>query len=218
PHPNTPKSLKDFILSSEGGSGFKLELKKCFRVAQTLARAIGAFHSDGWLYKNIRAHTVKFFFHENRKRCDFENPYWTDFEFTRRVAPHAIDIEHEIYRHPNLQGLPNASFSKFHDIYSLGVVLLKVGLWQTAKQSYDDIITYDLDDVVPMANLMAQKLRNAYLEDAKKKLAHRMGSKYQQAVFVCLDGDWYDMMASRDFANEFQKRIVQKVEIKAFIS
>ncbi|PNP84103.1 hypothetical protein FNYG_02791 [Fusarium nygamai] len=219
-----PKSLNDFILSGEDGSGFKLELKQRFHVAQTLARAIGAFHSDGWLHKNIRAHAVKFFFHKSTKRCDFENPYLTDFEFSRPVAgvtrlvPHAIDTEHEVYRHPDRQGLPNASFSKIHDIYSLGVVLLEIGLWQTAKQIYDDIVKYDLDGVVPAANVMAQKLRSAYLDDARKRLAHRMGSEYQGAVLACLDGEWHDLIGRRDFANEFQKRVVQKVDIKAFIT
>ncbi|KAF5573699.1 hypothetical protein FPCIR_13873 [Fusarium pseudocircinatum] len=219
-----PKSLNDFILSGEDGSGFKLELKQRFHVAQTLARAIGAFHSDGWLHKNIRAHAVKFFFHENTKRCDFENPYLTDFEFSRpvagvtRLAPHAIDTEHEVYRHPDRQGLPNASFSKIHDIYSMGVVLLEIGLWQTAKQIFDDIVKYDLDGVVPAANVMAQRLRGAYLDDARKRLAHRMGAEYQQAVLACLEGEWHDLIGRRDFANEFQKRVVQKVDIKVFIT
>ncbi|CVL11807.1 hypothetical protein FPRO06_13102 [Fusarium proliferatum] len=148
----------------------------------------------------------------------------TDFEFSRpvadvtRLAPHTIDTEHEVYRHSDRQGLPNASFSKIHDIYSLGLVLLEIGLWQTAKQIYDDIVKYDLNGVAPTANVMAQKLRSAYLDDARKRLAHQMGSDYQGAVLACLDGEWHDLIGRRDFANEFQKRVVQKVDIKAFLT
>ncbi|RYP46713.1 hypothetical protein DL768_007121 [Monosporascus sp. mg162] len=219
-----PKSLNDFILSSEKEPRFKLELKQRFYVAQTIARAIGAFHSDGWLHKSIRAHAVQFFFLEDSHTCDFANPYLTDFEFSRpvagvtRLAPRAVDIDHEVYRHPDRQGLPNASFSKIHDIYSLGVVLLEIGLWQTAKQIYDDIIKYELDGVAPAGGPTAQMVKDAFLQDAKERLAHRMGSAYQEAVIACLNGEWDDLVGSRDFANEFQKRVVQKVDIKAFVA
>ncbi|KAF6815285.1 serine threonine protein kinase, partial [Colletotrichum sojae] len=93
-----PKSLNDFILSSE--PRYKLELRQRFFVAQTVARAIGAFHSDGWLHKSIRAHAVKFFFLLDGT-CDFVNPYLTDFEFSRplagitRLLPQAVDVDHE---------------------------------------------------------------------------------------------------------------------------
>ncbi|CAF3543479.1 unnamed protein product [Fusarium graminearum] len=217
-----PKSLRDLILSAGDTSGSKLELKQRFHVAQVLARAIGAFHSDGWLHKSIRAHAIKFFFHEESQRCDFENPYLTDFGLSRpvagvtRLAPHKIDIDHEIYLHPDRQGQPNVSFNKIHDIYSLGIVLLEIGLWQTAKQIYQDIIRFEFKGKVPKVDVAARALRKNYLRDAEERLAHRMGESYQQAVLSCLQGDWDDLIGSRDFANQFQKRIVEKVGIKAF--
>ncbi|KAM0421122.1 hypothetical protein ACHAPT_011014 [Fusarium lateritium] len=216
-----PKSLNNFILSSSNEPYYKLELKQRFHVAQTIARAIGAFHSDGWLHKSIRAHAVKFFFLDDDGKCDFANPYLTDFEFSRpvagmtRLAPGAVDVDHEVYRHPDRHGLPNASFNMTHDIYSLGVVLLEIGLWQTARQIHDDIVKYDLDG--DAGKITAQMVKNAFLQDAKERLAHRMGSAYQEAVIACLDDDWESFVGSRDFANEFQRRVVQKVDIKAFV-
>lgn len=59
------KILNHLILSGEDDSGFKLELKQRFHIAQILAHTIGAFHSDSWLYKNARAQAVRFFFHKN---------------------------------------------------------------------------------------------------------------------------------------------------------
>ncbi|KAL2674012.1 hypothetical protein Neosp_012458 [[Neocosmospora] mangrovei] len=216
-----PKSLNDFILSSKKEPNYKLELKQRFHVAQTIARAIGAFHSDGWLHKSIRSHAIKFFFLDDRGDCDFANPYLTDFEFSRpvagmtRLAPGAVDIDHEVYRHPDRLGSPSTNFSMTHDIYSLGVVLLEIGLWQTARQTYDDIVKYDLGG--DAAKLTALTIKNAFLQDAKERLAHRMGSAYQEAVVACLDDDWELLVGSRDFANEFQRRVVQKVDIRAFI-
>lgn len=216
-----PKSLNDFILSSELEPRYKLELKQRFFVAQTVARAIGAFHSDGWLHKSIRSHAVKFFFLLDGT-CDFANPYLTDFEFSRplagitRLLPQAVDLDHEVYRHPDRHGLPGTSFSKMHDIYSLGVVLLEIGLWQTARQIYDDVVKYELDGDAKA--LQPQQIKEAFLQDAKERLAHRMGTSYQEAAIACLDDDWDEFVGSRDFAQEFYKRVVQKVDIKAFIS
>jgi hypothetical protein len=99
-----PVSLHDQI--SSGGEEDKLSLNDRFRVARTIARSIGAFHSDGWLHKSIRSHAVKFFFPEGGSAPDAANPYLTDFEFSRPekmetgkiIRP--VQIEHDIYRHP----------------------------------------------------------------------------------------------------------------------
>lgn len=222
--PNTsdrmPKSLNDFIKASELEPKYKLVLSQRFSVAQTMAHAISAFHSDGWLHKSIRSHAVKFFFLADSRKCDFENPYLTDFEFSRplggvtRLAPQAIDLEHDLYRHPDRHGLPGTSFGKMHDIYSLGVVLLEIGLWETARHVHDEVVKYERegDSLDP---LNPQEIKEAYLLDARERLAHRMGTSYQEAVVACLDGDWDELVGSRDFAKEFYKRVVQKVDIKA---
>ncbi|KAI8208408.1 hypothetical protein K4K52_001393 [Colletotrichum sp. SAR 10_76] len=219
----TPKSLNDFIQSSELEPKYKLELKQRFFVAQTMAHAIGAFHSDGWLHKSIKSHAVKFFFLPDGRKCDFANPYLTDFEFSRpiagitRLAPQAIDLDNDVYRHPDRHGLPTTSFSKMHDIYSLGVVLLEIGLWQTARQIHDEVIEYEREGD-GIASLKPQEIKKAFLQDARERLAHRMGTSYQEAVIECLNGDWDELTDSRDFAKEFYKRIVQKVDIKAFVA
>jgi hypothetical protein len=216
-----PQSLHDFILSNE--PQYKLELKQRFYVAQTVARSIGAFHSDGWLHKSIRSHAIKFFFHVGGKTCDFSNPYLTDFEFSRpeagvsRLLPIAMDIDHDVYRHPDRYGLPMAGFSKIHDVYSLGVVLLEIGLWTTARRMYDDIVKYDMKDKPPADGVPAKTIKKAFLEDARTRLAHRMGSAYQEAVVACLDGELDEFVGGREWANEFQKRVVQKVDIKSFV-
>ncbi|KAF4433975.1 hypothetical protein CGCF415_v007144 [Colletotrichum fructicola] len=217
----TPKSLHDFMMSSE--LKYKLELRQRFFVAQTMAHAIGTFHSDGWLHKSIRSHAVKFFFFPDGHKCDFENPYLTDFEFSRplgvtRLAPQAIEVDYDVYRHPDRHGLPGISFSKMHDIYSLGVVLLEIGLWQTAKQIHDDVIKYEREEDTTTGCLEPQEIKEAFLQDATERLAQRMGRSYQEAVIACLDGDWDELVEPRDFAKEFYKRVVQKVDIKAFAS
>lgn len=217
-----PKSLNDLIRASD--PRYRLELQQRFFVAQTMAKAIGAFHSDGWLHKNIRAHAIKFFFTQENDTCDFKSPYLTDFEFSRpvqgltRLLPQAVDMEHEVYRHPDRHGMPGTGFNKMHDVYSLGVVLLEIGLWTTAKQLYDDVVQFDYDGVVPASGLPPQKIKEVLLQDARKRLAHRMGPAYKEAVEACLDHDWHDYVDSREFAREFYSRVVQKVDLRAFAS
>ncbi|KAI8161498.1 hypothetical protein K4K49_001745 [Colletotrichum sp. SAR 10_70] len=218
----TPKSLNDFIKSSVFDSKYKLELRQRFFVAQTMAQAIGAFHADGWLHKSIRSHAVKFFFLPDSHKCDFANPYLTDFEFSRplggvtRLAPQAIDLDYDVYRHPDRHGLPGTSFSKTHDIYSLGVVLIEIGLWETARYIHDGVIECERRGDPSLECLKPQEIKDAFLQDATDRLDHRMGKSYREAVIECLDGDWDEYVGSRDFAKEFYKRVVQKVDIKAF--
>ena len=215
-----PKSLNDVIRSAD--SKFRLELKDRFRVAQTLAQAIGAFHSDGWLHKSISSHAVKFFFLDE-ETCDFSSPYLTNFEFSRpeggvtRRSTVAVDTEQDIYRHPDRYGLP-AGFSKIHDIFSFGVVLLEIGLWQTAKQMYDSIIKDGMGGKAPKEGVSAQIIKDVYIRHAKARLSHRMGLSYQEAVIACLEGRLDEYIGQRDFTDEFQKQVVQKVDIKAMLS
>lgn len=73
---------------------------------------------------------------------DLDKPYLVDFEYARPLDAQTLytfssDIEYDIYRHPARQGIPSESFTKTHDIYALGVVLLEIGLWRTAFDLID---------------------------------------------------------------------------------
>ncbi|KAH6894462.1 hypothetical protein B0T10DRAFT_545974 [Thelonectria olida] len=215
-----PQSLHDLIMNPEREPSFKLDLKQRFYVAHTIAQSIGSFHSDGWLHKSIRAHAIKFFSNRDEDGMDFTRPYLTDFEMSRpvtattRLLPHAVDVEHDVYRHPQRYGLPRLSFSKIHDIYSLGVVLLEIGLWQTAREMHDDLVEGYYGGVQPTEGVPGNLIREAFLREAKTRLAHRMGASYEEAVVTCLSGDLGDRLLDADFAGEFQRRVVEKVDIR----
>ncbi|KAJ2893573.1 hypothetical protein MKZ38_008445 [Zalerion maritima] len=216
-----PISLHEMIVDRE--RGFKLELKQRFRVAQALVRSIGAFHAVGWLHKSIRSHGIKFFFSADGKGCDIDKPYLADFGFARPVdanmtrynAPAVGDPEHDLYRHPERYDPPESSFTMVHDIYSVGVVLLEIGLWETVRMIFDEFV--DVEPVQRPTNfrsvegVSATKIQSVLMEEAKLRLGHRMGSTYREAVMCCLEGEMYGFIGTRDFANEFQKRVVDKV-------
>ena len=104
-----------------------------------MSRAIAAFYSDGWLHESIRAHAVKFFFRHNSDKCDFANPYLTDFEFSRpvqgltRLSPQAVEVLHAAYRLSG--GLPYLFPSERHvhkpiSENTLRALLIRAGYYQ----------------------------------------------------------------------------------------
>lgn len=59
---------------------------------------------------------------------DLPSPLWSPTSLQRIL----FEPNRDIYRHPERQGQPTTPFKKIHDIYSLGVVLLEIGLWEPA--------------------------------------------------------------------------------------
>ena len=117
----------------------------------------------------------------------------------------ADDIAFNVYRHPSRQGAIRKGHTKLHDIYSLGVVLLEIGLWQCAS----DIVDRRRKEMITPSSML-QRLQGACLE----RLAHYAGASYQSAASVCLTSkfgvDLDDQNQSR-LASSFQKRVVDEL-------
>ena len=70
---------------------------------------------------------------EVSKDVDLTRPLIFGFEFSRPdsfFSAGFIDTcpDRDVYRHPERQGQPLTTFKKIHDIYSLGIVLLEIGM------------------------------------------------------------------------------------------
>jgi hypothetical protein len=124
------------------------------------------------------------------------------FSFSRRTIKEAASYRpkpfaaDEMYKHPDRQvtkldfidavnklvGRRDISkagsvarFNTKHDVYSLGVVLLEVGLWRK------------LEDVIPKIQELDPEDKKTKLRDAAKDLKNTMGSKYAWIVEQCLE-------------------------------
>jgi hypothetical protein len=84
-----------------------------------------------------------------------------------------------IYRHPQRQGEPESVFTKIHDIYALGVVLLEIGLWEPAIKLEKNMFAHAKDNYAIQSQL---------IKHAQKRLESRVGKKYRDAVVTCLTG------------------------------
>jgi hypothetical protein len=119
--------------------------------------------------------------------------------------------ERDLYRHPRRQGLkPEDAYVMQHDIYSLGVCLLEVGLWSTfvdyPSSSGDEVavpspILSTFGGVDAEATEKAVSLKNTLLHIARTRLPTTMGDRYSAIVvscLTCLDKD------NLDFGDEFE--------------
>ena len=192
----------------------RLDLQQRFSVAQTISRSIGAFHADGWVHKSMRSESIAFFHRQNSTDLIVSAPYLINFEFSRPETAATLldfddDLERNLYRHPHRQGPPKASFSRLHDIYALGIVLLEIGLWQTAASIFNQAVS----DLPKHAQFKPEGIQSIFVNAARKRLAHHMGQPYLEAVLACITDSFNDQTSRADFPIMFYEEVVIKLSI-----
>lgn len=107
----------------------------------------------------------------------YEEPYLVDFAYSRSLPlqpayTYDDDTERNLYRHPDRQGPPRATFTKIYDIYALGVVLLEIGLCWTVASIRDE--AKGKLDPVSRAPFVPKNLMAAYTTLAASALPRSM--------------------------------------------
>ncbi|KAI8630779.1 hypothetical protein F5Y19DRAFT_33759 [Xylariaceae sp. FL1651] len=208
-----PRSLRDILLNTEPPTS----LSHRFLIAREMARSIAYVHIFGFVHKNLRPETLLAF--ESPEK-ESHSLYLVGFEgfrkeegATERIGDYAA--EKNLYRHPSRQGVhPSDNFIMQHDIYSLGVSLLEVGLWHS-------FVDYDPQGTNPRlstilaipSNASDQELAHFLLISAKSRMIHLartelrkcMGTQYSDIVetcLTCLDPDNNKFGDEREFEDE----------------
>lgn len=204
-----PKTLRAMLMSETEHS-----LTERMNLAKQLSRAVSYVHSLGFVHKNIRPEIIIGFMLEDQKR-KLQSVFLTGFGHFRgdyiASGQHGdADWEKNLYRHPNCQGvLPEEEYTMQHDIYSLGVCLLEIGLWKS-------FAVYDSDEKPSRGKLLSMMIeatgpttpryyKEMLVAMARRQLPSRMGDRYCSIVvncLTCLDPDNEDFSDESQFKDE----------------
>lgn len=191
---SSPRSLRGLLLSTKNPGS----LSNRFDIAKQLANAVSYVHTFGFVHKNIRPETILGFPSSQGSAFSifligFSNVRLEDGR-TRRIGDE--DFDKNLYRHASRQGTsPEHEYSMQHDIYSLGVCLLEIGLWRS-------FVDYSSQDSGPkpsallnlppnpskyqLRNYLSMSAKERFIKLARTELLECMGSIYSQVVETCL--------------------------------
>lgn len=196
-----PRSLRDLLYCLSTPS-----LNERIKLARSLARSVMFVHNLNFVHKNIRPETVLTFqvdvdadHYRTTSLIGFESFRYAEGP-TRQSQKQ--QWERDLYRHPSRQGIrPHVRYAMQHDIYSLGICLLEIGLW-TSFVDYstnDTAVQYVPSSALAGVDVIEQRnpTRRAYtVKDflaqlARDELPAKMGVKYTLIVETCLSS-WED--------------------------
>ncbi|KAH0606448.1 uncharacterized protein H6S33_004109 [Morchella sextelata] len=193
-----PRTLRSYLAAAKDERRTKYPLNERFALAKRLARSIMFVHTSNLVHKNIRPDTIVLF-QDGKSLMGI--PFLVGFQKIRPANGATwmvsdAEWEKDLYRHPTRQGLkPEDTYKMQHDIYSLGVLLLEIGLWTSfvqwnGKDKYFepgpdlkvDAETLAIKDVKRKANI----IKDLLLRMAMELLPGAMGPKYAEVVISCL--------------------------------
>lgn len=200
-----PRSLRQDLMQPQSFS-----LSRILDLARHLAGAISFVHTCDFVHKNIRPETIVSFGDHSVLERGPVQAYLLGFDSFRNVNFHTLRRgdaawERDLYRHPSRQGLfAQDKYVMQHDVYSLGVCLLEIGLWdsfieygqkgQEASSSELEprpsgalgLMTEDFKPKTGNATSSYDHVKEHLIVLARSKLPPRLGDKYTSVVITCL--------------------------------
>lgn len=181
----TPHTLLSFLQhAADTDSSNMPSLEDRFRLAFNLASTVLHLHAKGLTHRNINSNNIFFFVQSVLSKPDggklwktgvIRRPCLTSFDQCDEdsIAPHQEPLISSIYRHPRVERGQRKRYRPAYDIYSLGLILLEIGLWMPISSLWK-----------PKYARLDFKLRlqTIYI----KKLAAKCGSAYMRVVDYCL--------------------------------
>ena len=239
-----PRASLDDIMTLErllnkdraDSAAFKLSLATHarFNLAYHCCLYLLAFHSCGWIHKDIRSaniilvpkptqnsplasalrqHSVSATYGE---RPTFQ-PYFAGFGLAREIQDESnltstAEVETNLYRHPDRQHIPIWKSTQLHDIYALGVVLYEIGVCRNMRHKFrTPIQNYRVS-----GNFMSRnQVRRELLQMCVDELPALMGADYTRAVVRCLTGDFGvegDDDRHSELGAAFQRLVMEPIE------
>lgn len=183
-------------------------LEDRFRLAFTLGLTFSMIHGDNFVHKDVNSSNI-LVFRKNRRQsansralqytlrspviCSFD--IFSDYDIE---APATLPILN-IYRHPEdpkFTGSKDQPYNPQYDMYSLGLILLEIGLWQPLADLWKP--KYTLHD-------FKQRIEDVYI----RRLASKCGTAYMQVVRDCFLAADYQGDQNPDLAQVYNRIIIR---------
>ncbi|KAG9500556.1 hypothetical protein J7337_009037 [Fusarium musae] len=179
------------LLSRDGST--PKSLTERLKLVKLLSKTLLFLHLGSWLHKGIRSDNV-LFLSSDISSVDLGAAYIGGFDYSRlfretRLTQNVGDNRYQnLYRHPDHQGLPvqengesadRPPFSYKADLYSLGVILVEIGLWSPIIKLLDARGIQD-EDKSPRKTTL----------DMIPEVRMSMGDAFADAASACLRSDF----------------------------
>lgn len=188
PHPletvQPPQSLLSYLQHSGDTDHSNVPcLEDRFRLALNIATNLLHVHAKGLTHRNINSNNIVFVTEAGPQEPGskpwtegaIRKPYLVSWDQCAEDTPSSQQeiLISRIYRHPDIARGQRSAYRPVHDIYSLGLVLLEVGLWMPLNKLWKT--KYGRSD-------FKARLQAIYA----KKLSAKCGSGYLSVVEYCL--------------------------------
>ncbi|KAI1458532.1 prion-inhibition and propagation-domain-containing protein [Annulohypoxylon moriforme] len=160
-------------------------------MARKLVVSLEYIHAMKWLHKGLRSDNILFL---ESSDSDWLSFCLSGFDYSRPANPNEVtelpsdNREHDVYRHPDVQfDVPRDGtygYREKHDIYSLGVILMEIGLWQPIHQFLGISLNRSIRRPI------IRGIRSKLIEpESLAILESETGERYREVVKLCLTGN-----------------------------
>lgn len=174
-----PKPLVSLLQSGDNAAIPNLESR--FRLSYDLLMATLHLRSQNVVHGNLNSSNILIFpglTNSNNDEVgiteDLRRPYLTSFSQFSGDRPSPEPLSSSMYRHPDDKKSMDDDAAWAYDLYSLGLVLMEIGLWTPVSRLWKMKYTN---------SMFKQRIENLYLQ----KLGPKCGSAYLNVVQLCLD-------------------------------
>lgn len=185
-HPE-PTNLFQLLREGEEKAAAQPLLGDKFALAAAVADFLKQFHLVGWVHESFNSRNIIFFAASQNtpvrpRSYDLRAPYFIGLH---RSRPDGSDWQTEgpesggarDYHHP--QYINSKRYLPEFDYYSLGVMLLEIGLWR----SLESMLSGD-----KYKTMGAAEIRTEHIRRCESRLGAKMGAVYRDVALRCLDG------------------------------
>ncbi|EXJ53414.1 uncharacterized protein A1O5_13348 [Cladophialophora psammophila CBS 110553] len=183
-----PISLAE-ILPSGTNSLKKPPLGTRFDLARSLASSLLLLQACGILHKGLKPENIVFFRLSPKPEYDLSRPYIVGFDYARLHMTRFVSDDMELrecdlsYAHPAYNFTRSQRYVEIFDIYSLGILLLQVGLWMDLFSILKEWT--EADEKEPTSRV---DLQQAIIHQIRK-LEPEVGEIFTRVVARCVTSD-----------------------------